>query len=296
MLGIIYFFICIFLVGFIYPIISIFNLNNYTKKDIIFNANNLLKKWIGYNIYIISKNKLITKKDIIYLSNHVSFGDFFIDSIITNNSSKFVSRYNIVILFPLYYLISLITNSAIFFKRSNITNMMTFFKWINSIRKSDIYNNILVYPEGLRRPYSIYPIGLKKGFIYYSFDYNLPIQIIHTCNKETIINESLLSIGFKNSIFVYYGEEINPVDYKKKNYSREQYYNYIQKSWNKIWFKVKKNSNIKKYLTNKNKYSNLIKNYPLLENQILNNHNTLPFWFLFIRLFFYIGILYYIIF
>jgi len=236
MLGIIYFFICVFLVGIIYPLLSIFNLNNYTKKDIIFYANNLLKKWIGYDIYVISKNKLINKKDIIYLSNHVSFGDFFIDSIITNNSSKFVSRYNIVIFFPIYYLISLITNSAIFFKRSNITNIIVFFKWINSIRKSDIYNNILVYPEGVRRPYSVNPVALKKGFIYYSWDYNLPIQIINTYNKETIINESSLSIGFKNSIFVYYGKEINPTDYKKKNYSREQYYNYVQKSWNKIWF------------------------------------------------------------
>ena len=291
---IIYFFICIFLVGIIYPIISILNLNNYTKKDIIFNANNLLKNWIGYNIHIISKNKIINKKDIIYLSNHVSFGDFFIDSIITNNSSKFISRYNIIIFFPLYYLISLITNSAIFFKRSNITNMMSFFKWVNSIRKSDIYNNILVYPEGMRRPFSINPIALKKGFIYYSFDYNLPIQIIHTHNKETIINESLLSIGFKNSIFVYYGKEINPLDYKKKNFSREQYYNHIQKSWNKIWFKIKNNSDIKNYLTNKNKYSNLIKKYPLLENRILNNNNTLPIWFLFVRLFFYIGIFFFI--
>lgn len=296
MLRIIYFFICVFLVGIVYPIFSILNLNNYTKKDIIFNANNLLKKWIGYDIYVISKDKLINKKDIIYLSNHVSFGDFFIDSIITNNSSKFVSRYNIVILFPLYYLISLITNSAIFFKRTNITNMMTFFKWINSIRKSDIYNNILVYPEGIRRPYSINPVGLKKGFIYYSFDYNLPIQIIHTCNKETIINESLLSVGFKNSIFVYYGKEINPLDYKKKNYSREQYYDFVQKSWNKIWVEVKNNSDIKKYLTNKKKYSNLIKKYPLLENRISNNNNILPIWFLFIRLFFYICVLYYFLF
>jgi 1-acyl-sn-glycerol-3-phosphate acyltransferase len=291
-----YFFISIFFIGIIIPILSICNLYNYTKKEILFFANNCFKKWLKYDAYVISNNKLITN-NIIYLSNHVSFSDFIFDSMITNYSSKFFSRYNIVIFFPLFFIISKITDSVIFFNKPNATNINNFFKWINFMRKSDMYNNILVYPEGIRRPYAKEPINLKKGFIYYSYQYDIPIQIIHTHNKESIIQESTLSVGFNNSIFVYYSKEINPIKLKKKNYTDEQYLEYVQNYWNKIWFKVKNNKNINNYILNKNKYSKTIQaKYTPLENVISNNNNILPVWFLLLRIIFYIVIIYFIFF
>ena len=125
----------IILISIIAPLYGLLNITSYTKKDII---------------YQISTTNISHKDNIIFLSNHVSFTDFIVDNITTRYSSKFLSRYMVALVFPLYYIYSFITYSIIFFK------------WINYETSKDIYNNLLVYPEGTRRINEFVPSKLKK--------------------------------------------------------------------------------------------------------------------------------------
>jgi 1-acyl-sn-glycerol-3-phosphate acyltransferase len=261
------FFINIFIVTYIIPFIACFNILNNTKKEIIQNYFNLFKSWLDISIYRVSKNKLVSRNDIIYMPNHISWTDFFIDHYVTNYSSKYISRYIIAFIFPFLYLLSLLTDSCIFFKRNSIKNINKFFKNIDRKRRSDEFNNILVYPEGTRRAHTKEPSVLKKGFIYYSYDSGLLIQFIFTLNKEKVIDEKNLSIHFNQKLFVYYSDIIDPNNLK--HLTREEYYNHVQLEWNKVWYET---NDIKNELDNKS--TEYIKNkYPILKNYIHNNNN-----------------------
>jgi len=304
MISIIYFFTSLIVTLIIVPIFSVLNINTYTKKDILYFFINLIKKWFNFTIYKISSSNIIHKPNIIYLSNHTSFSDIIIDYSATNYNSKFISRNLVAIVFPTIWFIGKLTNSILFFNRGNghntsngnkIRNMTKFFSWIDYQRTRDKFNNILVYPEGTRRPNAISPCPLKKGFIYYSYDYSLPIQIIFSRNKESIFNEKIFEANRNGSIFVYYSSEIDPKYFKTLNIDRTQYYNYVQAQWNMIWNKVNSNKIISKYLSDPIKYKHLTNKFTKLDDVIYTNSNNLSLWFIFIRFGFWILIILYLL-
>jgi hypothetical protein len=108
--------------------------------------------------------------------------------------------------------------------------------------------NLSVYPEGMRRPHRPYVSEkLKKGFIYHSFENNIPIQIIHTTNKDYVIDDAVLKFSYNIKLFTYYSPLIDPLKLRKKfekrekrEYTKEDYYNDFYKIWAKIWKKMDK--------------------------------------------------------
>jgi hypothetical protein len=88
---------------------------------------------------------------------------------------------------------------------------------------------------------------LKKGFIYHSFEHSIPIQIIHTTNKDYAIDDAKLKINSNMKHFTYYGPLIDPLKLKKKfekrekrEYTKDDYYNDFYKIWSKIWKRMDK--------------------------------------------------------
>jgi len=276
------FFINFIIATCIFPIISILNIFNITGKQIIYNTSSLFKYWFGVKIFRISKQNIVYDKDIIYLSNHVSLTDTFVDLAITNFTTKYISRYMVILFIPFISLLAFITNCGMFINRSKNGNITNLFDKIEKNRINDKFYNMLVYPEGTRRAHQEKPCELKKGFIYHSYNNNLPLQIIFTLNKEQVIDEKNFKFKRNKNLFVYYSAIIDPAKYKKK-YSVEKYYKVVQQKWNNIWYNLLKiNKKLNSYTD-----TSIKKNFKEIQFNIYNDKNYVPKYLIIFRIIFY---------
>jgi 1-acyl-sn-glycerol-3-phosphate acyltransferase len=236
-------------IGFIYPISLILNYDIKHEKEIIQKIVLECINWAECSFHKVSKQDLILEKDIIYMTNHTSVGDFFIDPYITHYSSRFIALNKMRMMLPIMGFICVYTSFATYISNNNNKEtVVENFKYIEEIRKNDKTHNIILYPEGMRRPHRPTPSAiLKKGFIYHSFEHNLPIQIIHTTNKDYVVDDENFLLHKKTNLFTYYGPKIDPQKlrhkFEKKNkrpYTKDDYYADIYKKWTKIWSKMDK--------------------------------------------------------
>ena len=239
----------LFYVAFIYPIFAILNYDIKENKQI---TQCIVKKCISAtkcSMYKVSKKGIIIDKNIMYMTNHTSIGDFFIDPYVLHFSTKFISLQKIRYLLPMLGIICSLTESSIFISSDNQKNkIIENFKIIEELRKNDDIRNITLYPEGLRRAHRPNVSDtLKKGFIYHSFEHNLPIQIVHTTNKDHVMDDENLILHQNTKLFTYYGSKIDPKKLKekflkkhKREYTKEDYYTHVYKQWSKIWSKMDK--------------------------------------------------------
>jgi len=245
----IYHILTIFYITFIYPIYVILNYNIKTEKGAIKDIVTLFINLTKPTIYNVSKDDLNMTKNIMYMSNHSSVSDFFIDPLVSHYNSKYISLNKMRQIFPFLGLVTMLTKYCIFIsgdkkKEQVIENL----KKIEELRIEDTSRNLALYPEGMRRPHRPYVSEqLKKGFIYHSFEHSIPIQIIHTTNKDYAIDDAKLKINSNMKLFTYYGPLIDPLKLKKKfekrekrEYTKDDYYNDFYKIWSKIWKRMDK--------------------------------------------------------
>ena len=168
---------------------------------------------------------------------------------------------------------------------------------IHNICEKDKNRILTLYPEGMRRPHRPNVSScIKKGFIYHSFEHSIPIQIIHTTNKDYVIDEQNIQIHKDTNLFTYYGSKIDPVKLRKKfekkhkkEYTKDDYYNDIYSEWCKIWkhmdtFRIEKyREQGLSYEESIEKMKELATKYPVLENKILKDDVELGTPFLLIR-------------
>ena len=236
-------------VAFIYPIFAILNYDIKENKQI---TQCIVKKCISAtkcSMYKVSKKGIIIDKNIMYMTNHTSIGDFFIDPYVLHFSTKFIALQKMRYLLPMLGIICSLTESSIFISSDNQKNkIIENFKIIEELRKNDSIRNITLYPEGMRRAHRPNVSDtLKKGFIYHSFQNNLPIQIVHTTNKDHVMDDENLILHQNTKLFTYYGSKIDPKKLKekfekkhKREYTKEDYYTHVYKQWSKIWSKMDK--------------------------------------------------------
>ena len=214
-----------------YPFIALFDVAVEKKKEFKIKTHSKILNYSNCKIYRISEHKVSHLKNIIYLSNHRSWADFFIDNIVTEYCSKFISRIVVAYILPLYVYICgyLITDAMIFFKRGK-TSISEFEKLIKHNQLNNKSgNDILVYPEGTRRSGLYYACDLKKGLIYYAYKENCPIQFIISKNKENFLNEKKLTAEKNVNIFVHYSDVYYP-DFIKYR-SMQEFYDFINAEW-----------------------------------------------------------------
>ena len=241
--------VVLFYVAFIHPIFAILNYDIKENKQL---TQNIVKKCISAtkcSMYKVSKKGIIIDKNIMYMTNHTSIGDFFIDPYVLHFSTKFIALQKMRYLLPMLGIICSLTESSIFISSDNQKNkIIENFKIIEELRKNDDIRNITLYPEGLRRAHRPnVSETLKKGFIYHSFEHNLPIQIVHTTNKDHVMDDENLILHKNTKLFTYYGSKIEPKKLKekflkkhKREYTKEDYYTHVYKQWSKIWSKMDK--------------------------------------------------------
>ena len=100
--------------AFIYPLFTILNYDIKTEKEVIRDITKHCIKLTNCSIYKVSKKDLIIDKNIMYMTNHASVGDFFIDPYITNYVFKFIALNKVQKLMPILGIICYLTSSAIF--------------------------------------------------------------------------------------------------------------------------------------------------------------------------------------
>jgi 1-acyl-sn-glycerol-3-phosphate acyltransferase len=295
--------------AFINPLCSILNYGIKTEKEALRSVVVTNMKYIKSSLHKVSKREVIIDKNIMYLSNHLTSGDFYLDPYIVNYNGKFISLNKVKLLVPLLSLLASQINSIIFI--NNMKDKNEIIKTMNNVealRKADTNRNILVYPEGLRRPHRSNPSAiLKKGFIYHSFEHNLPLQIIHTTNKDYIMDDEKVSYNEGIHAFTYYGPKIDPQKLKaryekkyKKEYTKDDYYEDVYNQWCKIWKKMDKyriDSYMEKGMTYEDavkKTEEFAKQFPLIEDKIVNGDKPISNTLILIRNVLWV-IIYYII-
>jgi 1-acyl-sn-glycerol-3-phosphate acyltransferase len=284
--------------AFIYPIYAILNYDIKNNKEV---THAICKEFIrGSNCsaHKVSKKNQIIDKNIMYMTNHASTSDFYIDQYILHYSTKLIALNKARIIMPVLGVMAYLTSSGIFISSGNSKEtILENFKKIEELRKNDDIRNIALYPEGLRRPHrhAVSAI-LKKGFIYHSFDNNLPIQIVHTTNKDYVIDDEKMMLHKNTKLFTYYGPKIDPQKLKtkfekkhKRAYTKDDYYDYVYKQWAKIWSKMDKyridtlrsqGLSHDECLQKMEQYST---KFPLIENTIENGDEPLSLPFLLLR-------------
>lgn len=287
-----------FYVAFIHPIFTILNYdikgNKQVTQDVVKSCINASK----CHMYKVSKKSIIIDKNIMYMTNHTSVGDFFIDPYVLHYSTKFIALHKMRQLLPVLGLICSLTASSIFISSGNQKNtIIDNFKKIEELRKNDNIRNITLYPEGLRRAHRPnVSDSLKKGFIYHSFEHNLPIQIVHTTNKDHVMDDENFILHKNTKLFTYYGSKINPQKLKekfekkhKREYTKDDYYTHVYKQWCKIWTKMDKyridtlcNQGLSRdeCLTKMEYYST---KFPAIEDKMINGDTKLSVPFLLLR-------------
>lgn len=290
--------ILLFYISFIYPIIAILNYDIKTNKQAVQDIVKQCMKITKCNIYKVSKRDLIIDKNIMYMTNHVSVGDFFIDQYVLHYASKFVAHNKMKKLLPILGIVCYLTSATIFISSGNSKEkVIQNFKKIEELRKSDDIRNVSLYPEGLRRPHRhTVSTTLKKGFIYHSFENNLPIQLIHTTNKDYVIDDEKIMLHRNTNLFTYYGPKIDPQKLKakfekkhKRIYTKDDYYDYVYKQWSKIWSKMDKyridtlHSQGLSHEECLEKMDNYSTNFPIIEDKIENRDKSLSVPFLLFR-------------
>ena len=300
----------IFYVGFFYPISLILNYDIRHEKEIIQSIVLECIRCAECSFHKVSKQDIILEKNIIYLTNHTSVGDFFIDPYITHYSSRFIALNKMRLILPLLGFICISTSFAIFISCDNTKEkVIKNFKYIEEIRKKDDTHNMILYPEGMRRPHRHTPSTvLKKGFIYHSFEHNIPIQIIHTTNKEYVIDDENILLHKKTNLFTYYGSKIDPQKLRHKfekkhkcSYTKDDYYADVYKKWTKIWSKMDKyriDTLRSRGMTHEEcikKMKHYATTFPKIEDKILRGDKPLSMKFLLVRCILW-SVIYFIIF
>jgi 1-acyl-sn-glycerol-3-phosphate acyltransferase len=180
----------------------------------------------------VDSENLHQNKHFVYLCNHVSYTDFFLDGYLTNGSC-YIARMMVMFAIPFSCLFSYFHNGIIFIatKRKNTKQDL-----ISKMKKRIVKNSIVLYPEG-KRNLSGKIIPIKLTAVEFAYENQIPVQLVISSNKDVSFNEKKWKINKNVPILVYYSKVFNSINYK----SYDDYSNEILKEWNRIYTLILKN-------------------------------------------------------
>lgn len=248
-----------YLILFIFIILNIISFNKYGNriKQFVYilcffiysNFNGLyysIKYKItnkNYKIHPVGINKLLKtkatqinsneiKKDkCIYLFNHRSWADLWIDYDIVGGAS-YISRNIMKYVIGGQSLLASTTKNVIYFNRDNKTKDNRKILYDKIIKRLD-ERNIVLYPEGTRNTTNK-PLPLKMGIIKLAYQNKIPVQIIICKNKEKVFSFKKLSYQTNIECPYYVSGVIYPESFK----SLDEFIEKVKIKWNESWNKI----------------------------------------------------------
>lgn len=119
-----------------------------------------------------------------YLCNHRSWADFFVDYWLAEARGQFLSRWAVALTFPHFVISCYVVGGVLLFKRNAVQDKDQFNAWLDASLDASPMNGIVAYPEGTRSR-GDRPLPLRKGIVMYAFLRKIPVQCVVTAGKET---------------------------------------------------------------------------------------------------------------
>ncbi|KAK9903375.1 hypothetical protein WJX75_004155 [Coccomyxa subellipsoidea] len=170
---------------------------------------------------------------IIFLSNHRSWADFYLDVVATEGNAQMLSRMAVALVFPMFMGAVCVIRSVILFQRGRNHEKEAFNKMIDRKMAASPVDGLIVYPEGHRSTLR-HSLPLKRGMLNYAYIRKIPVQIVMSANKEAVISEKELSCKFGQEVLVGYSEAMHPSSYP----TFDGFVAAVQKEWDIQWSRV----------------------------------------------------------
>lgn len=203
------------------------------KRDDAYGWGKGLQKLFGIKLLQLPGPSLYTENNVIYLANHRSWADFFLDVVMTDGRAQMLSRMAVMTVFPAFMIPVCVIKSVILFNRGQRINKNSFNERINRKMKESPVEGLIVYPEG-HRSTKAQSLTLKRGMLHYCFDHKRTVQIVMTRNKEAVLSEKDMRCNLGQTCLVGYAQPIDP----SKFASFEEFLAAVQKSWDDEWGRV----------------------------------------------------------
>eukprot|EP00878_Enallax_costatus_P004214 GHUV01004444.1.p1 GENE.GHUV01004444.1~~GHUV01004444.1.p1 ORF type:complete len:357 (+),score=80.43 GHUV01004444.1:59-1129(+) len=168
-----------------------------------------------------------------YLSNHRSWADFYIDAYLTEGRGQMMSRMAVLYVFPMFMIPISLVRGCICFKRGSIADKQKFNSWIDRCIEDSPLPGLCLFPEGHRSqlPRSL---PLKRGMLHYAYSRKMPVQIVMTAHKEHVMDEKRFCSRFGVTCVTSYSDPIYTRDFD----SFEAFFAALQAAWDKSWGEV----------------------------------------------------------
>lgn len=156
-----------------------------------------------------------------------------VDQYVTEGRTLFMSRWAVAYVFPLFMIPMWFLRAVLIFRRGSIANKVKFNKWIDDEWEKSTQTALGVYPEG-HRSTNGESLPLKRGMLHYAYDRKIPVQIVIGGNKEAILSEKKMMVGFGQTVTVGYSDVIFP----DKFGDFEEFMKTVQSTWDAEWVEV----------------------------------------------------------
>lgn len=186
-----------------------------------------------FNVKFSGEYDKVDKNVHVYLCNHVSWADFFIDNCCTGSNNCYISRMMVFFAVPFTSIYGILNNIIYFFYK-NKNSRIHFGKYLKDILENK--KSIILYPEGTRN-INMENLPLRKKGLETIYEMKLTTQIININNKNKVVNELMWYINKNVICNVMVSERIEP----EKFNSFDEYFQYIQMTWNKLYKDNKSN-------------------------------------------------------
>lgn len=173
-----------------------------------------------------------TVQPVIFLANHRSWGDFWVDNALIGGPS-FMARALVAVAIPFSALWGWLQGWLWFFVRGAKREEGTR-QWMQnfclSSHQNYHYKGVVIYPEGTR---TLLPKGgpLKFGGIAAAYRLGWPVQIVITTNKEEVMAEKSLAIGCNVRCVTCVSPPILPESFV----SEQEFVDWVQQVWHSTW-------------------------------------------------------------
>lgn len=179
---------------------------------------------------VLTDNEPLSKDPLMVLSNHRSWTDFFMDTVLTGGGS-YLSRMMVVFGVPCSAFWAWLLAHTWFFKRQRGLSR----EWLTDFFKEHWFRlrphaHVIVYPEGHRNMEKA-SLKLKTGCLQVAYNLKRPVQVMITTNKESIINEKAGTINKGVVCTVATSRVLKPDGFA----SCEEWFTGVRELWDETW-------------------------------------------------------------
>lgn len=184
-------------------------------------------------MFLLPGPTLLKDEACLYLANHRSWADFFLDVVATDGRAQMLSRAAVAVAFPAFMLAVCVIRSVILFRRDNVKDFDAFNAMIESRVRDSPVDGLIVYPEG-HRSTKTKPLPLKKGMLQFAWSRSMPVQVVASSGKEGVISEKATCARWGRRVVVAYSIPIRPADHA----DFEGFFTKVVEEWVSTWNRV----------------------------------------------------------